>query len=160
MDKTAEYVAKNSDDFERTVLDRHIGDNRFGFLNPWDRYHPYYQLMKQYSRAQLQQGAAPSEGAELQETTVSKPNLQKLSSTGSVSFKLQTKSNPSPLVLAPPCSEFNAEESLEDMEGGDEGRNQESECPPAKKQRVENGRSLRGAEEDDDIGRTVQVCIF
>lgn len=157
VDKTAEYVAKNSDDFERTVLDRHIGDVRFGFLNPWDQYHPYYQLMKQYNRALMQPGGAPSEGAELREEMAEKPNIQKLSSSGTVSFKLQGKSNPSPLVMVAPCSEFGAEESQEDMEGVyKEEEGEGSECPPAKRQRVENGGSSR-APEEDDIGRTVQV---
>lgn len=155
VDKTAEYVAKNSDGFERTVLERHIGDVRFSFLNPWDQFYPYYQLMKQYSRARLQQGGAPYEGVELQQE---KHNMQKLSSIGTVSFKLQGKSNPSTLALPGPSSEFGAEESLENMTDMMEEGNLESECPPTKKQRVENGAS-QGAEEgeDDDIGRTVQV---
>ena len=155
VDKTAEYVAKNSDDFERTVLERHIGDTRFSFLNPWDQFHPYYQFMKQHNRTQLEQGDTPTLPIRplFEEEASERPNLQKLSSSGAVSFKLQNKQNSSSAVLPATCSEFGTEESEEgEMEAG-EGEGGGEEPPPAKKQRVEND----GRTEDDDIGLTVQV---
>lgn len=148
VDKTAEYVAKNSDDFERTVLEKHIDDPRFSFLNPWDQYHAYYAAMKKYFKSKADEecksllGAIPMPP----EDTV-KVNVQKLSSNGAVSFKLQPKTGATSADLPGPCSEFNKElgEGEELAEGVDE-----QECPPAKKQRVEA--------EEDDIGSTVQVC--
>ncbi len=178
IDKTAEYVAKNSDDFERTVLDRHIGDVRFCFLNPWDQYHNYYQAMKQYNRTrlyhqqqdQLQGGVALNSlppmpllaSAQQEEEALRKPNLQKLSSSGAVRFKLQSK-------LPPPSAglQFNVEGFLEESPEGSpqDSRNEDnndvkedgSEQPPLKKQRLENGGSSGNGR--DHIENAVQVCV-
>lgn len=160
VDKTAEYVAKNSDDFERTVLERHIGDARFSFLNPWDQYHAYYQAMKHYNRTIISQGYVPilpvEETAQNEEIT-SKPNVQKLSSSGTISFKLQPKLPPSSVAMSGPCSEFHTENMEEEEGEGEEVLEEDADDneeghPPAKRQRVENGE-----EEGDDIGRTVEV---
>lgn len=172
VDKTAEYVAKNSEGFERTVLERHIGDARFSFLNPWDQYHAYYQLMKQHCRAHLQQweeaaalqqgqGPLPQEAAA---AAVERANVQRLSSSGAISFKLSGKSGgPSSLVLPPPCSEFGAEEGAEDTgSGAARGETEEvwaqTQGPPAKRLRVENGGGTR-VDGEDEIGRSVQVSL-
>lgn len=159
VDKTAEYVAKNSDDFEHTVLERHIGDPRFGFLNPWDEYHAYYQAMKQYNRAVIAQGgvafppveALPGDGEEI------KLNIQKLSSSGTVSFRLQSKNAPSTAGPLPaPCSGFKAEGYLEEVPEeyveAAEGYDEQGQSPPTKRQRLENGGGV-----EDDIGNSVQV---
>lgn len=181
IDKTAEYVARNSEDFERTVLERHIGDARFSFLNPWDQYHPYYQAVKQHSRAHLQhhqeQQQQQQQGGSLPSVevlppgavaaSVEKRNLQKLSSSGAVSFKLKGKrtSASTKALHVPPCSEFGVEEGLEDVEDPFETSQERQRSPrsppspsppPMKKQRqLENG----GSSEDDDIGRSVQVKV-
>lgn len=173
VDKTAEYVAKNSDDFERTVLERHIGDARFQFLNPWDQYHNYYQAMKQYNRARLKEQAGVRyhqlppmpllASAQQEQEALKKPNLQKLSSSGTVSFKLQAKAGPSSVGLATPCSEFSAEEYAEEtsensplQDSGGVGESADDkvdgvELPPVKKQRLENGGN------NDHIENAVQV---
>ena len=160
--KTAEYVAKNGDAFERTVIERHAGDPRFGFLNPWDKGHAYYQMLKQQHRQRLAyeaysnqmgwnqypgMGMGPGPGAQPpppplssyetnKENIVSEPtNLQRLSETGAVSFKLQSKSaksafDPSSLVDLG---------TAEDTGEGDEGQwsTEEDGPPPAKKPRAE-----------------------
>ena len=158
--KTAEYVAKNGDAFERTVIERHAGDPRFGFLNPWDKSHAYYQMLKQQHRQRLAyeayssqmgwnqypgMGMGPGPGAQPpplssyetnKENIVSEPtNLQRLSETGTVSFKLQPKSaksafDPSSLVDLG---------TAEDTGDGDEGQwsTEEDGPPPAKKPRAE-----------------------
>ena len=143
VDKTAEYVAKNSDDFERTVLDRHIGDPRFGFLNPWDPHHAYYVAMKSYFRTR--EGGVVPPPPPHQYVEESPPNVQKLSLNGAVSFKLQPKAILSSAELPAPCSEFSHTNFMVEEEGVNE-----QAPPPAKKPRVENG-------DDDDIGSTVQV---
>lgn len=143
MDKTAEYVAKNSDDFERTVLDRHIGDPRFGFLNPWDPHHAYYMAMKHYFRARVGgEGVAPPPSVH-QYMEERPPHVQKLSLNGAVSFKLQPKAIPSSAEL----SAHFLEEAVGERE--EEGVNKQAP-PPVKKPRVEN-------RDEDDIGSTVQV---
>lgn len=158
VDKTAEYVAKNSDDFERTVLEKHIGDSRFGFLNPWDQHHAYYTAMKKYFRTRVGEGDEFDPPAAETPEEAAKPNVQRLSSSGTVSFKLQLKTTcASSTELPDPCSQFNKEGYLEGeelVEGEGLAEGEEQECPPAKKQRVENSEEA----EDDDIGSTVQVC--
>lgn len=145
MDKTAEYVAKNSDDFERTVLDRHIGDPRFGFLNPWDPHHAYYVAMKGYFRTRVEGGGGVALPPPHQYVEERPPNVQKLSLNGAVSFKLQPKTIPPSAELSVPCrTHFLVEEE------GAEGVNDQAP-PPTKKPRVENG------DDDDDIGNSVQV---
>lgn len=151
VDKTAEYVAKNSKDFERTVLEKHIDDPRFRFLNPWDQYHAYYTAMKKYFKDKADQetksllGAIPMPPEE----TAKVNNVQKLSSSGNVSFKLQPKMGTTPAELPGPCSEFNTDGYLEDGEEEVDVKEEEEECPPPKKPKVEA--------EDDDIGNTVKV---
>lgn len=159
VDKTAEYVAKNSDTFERTVLERHVGDPRFSFLNPWDKHHSYYQAMKHYCRTRMAQ-----EGMETPPTMKEdKPvNVQKLSSSGTISFKLQSKPT-APVELVTPCSEFDAEEYCDELlestareagyhttmeHGNEKGQ------PPAKRHRFSNGDDPKG---EDIMGNTVQV---
>lgn len=164
MDKTAEYVAKNSENFERTVLDRHLSDPRFSFLNPWDPYHPYYEAMKQYNRSMLEPvvGAVTTETKEDEEVT-QRLNIQKLSSSGAVSFKLQpVKVSSSTGLLAPPSGfeeEAYSDDVIDDEEeqqqqeekgGNAECGDDEQEDPPAKKQKLED-------DLNDEIGDTVQV---
>ncbi|KAJ3061344.1 hypothetical protein HK102_009150, partial [Quaeritorhiza haematococci] len=43
IDKLANFVARNGGAFEAKVKAKNIGDSRFGFLLPWNEYHPYYQ---------------------------------------------------------------------------------------------------------------------
>ncbi len=92
IDKTAAYVAKNGDSFEATVIKRHIDDPRFCFLNPWGEYYGYYRQQRMnYSYYQV---------PDIQEHGYDVPNLvpaekpcvQKLNSSGAVSFKVQSKS--------------------------------------------------------------------
>ena len=87
IDKTAEYVARNSEDFERTVLERHCGDPKFGFLNPWNEFYPYYKFRLQMNK---QRGPKVSQGADGEQQRRGK-NVQKLSQNGSVCFKLEPK---------------------------------------------------------------------
>jgi hypothetical protein len=158
--KTAEYVAKNGDAFERTVIERHAGDPRFGFLNPWDKGHAYYQMLKQQHRQRLAYEAYSSQMGWNQypgmgmgpgdaqppllsyetnkENVVSEPtNLQKLSETGTVSFKLQ----PKPAKSAFDPSSLVDLGITEDTGDGDEGEGQwsmeEDGPPPAKKLKAE-----------------------
>ncbi len=146
IDKTAEYVAKNSEDFERTVLQRHAGDPRFEFLNPWDSNYAYYQAMKQYSRSVLEQ-----EGVQLGEEDY-RTNLQKLSSSGTVSFKLQSKEAQAAGMVTP-CQQFGGEESEEVIEVKNPGEeiNNEQSLPPPKKQRINGG--------GEEMGSTVEVSF-
>lgn len=44
IDKLAEFVAKNGDEFENSVRDK--GDPRFDFLNSWHSFYPYYEQKK------------------------------------------------------------------------------------------------------------------
>ena len=116
--KTAEYVAKNGESFEKTVLEKHLDDPRFEFLSPWHRFHAYYKMKIEETRQRLLQQSqlvmpagyhqqeqqqqppslpetsAPSGGVEEVPTTAPSQqpdNLQRLSSDGVVSFKLASK---------------------------------------------------------------------
>ncbi|KAJ8042744.1 Splicing factor, suppressor of white-apricot-like [Holothuria leucospilota] len=44
IDKLAEFVAKNGDEFENSVREK--GDPRFEFLNSWHSFYPYYEQKK------------------------------------------------------------------------------------------------------------------
>ena len=96
IDKMAEYVARNSEDFERTVLEKHVTDPKFGFLNPWNKFYPYYKwrLRQNKERATEQALAAIEHDYQQQrakEETLRGEKIQKLSQSGAVSFKLQPK---------------------------------------------------------------------
>lgn len=104
------------------------------------------------------------------EQVLQKPNIQKLSSSGTVSFKLQLTKAPSTGLLVP-LSGFEEEAYSDDVnddtndddvigevevdEGGGEGCSEdgadEQEHPPSKKQRLEDC--------NDEIGNTVQVSL-
>ena len=159
MDKTAEYVVKNNEDFERTVLERHISDPRFSFLNPWDPFHSYYEAMKRYYRSMLEPlASAETTPVTEAEEVLQKANLQKLSSSGTVSFKLQpskAKASTAISLQALPCgfeeeaSDHDQDEDVdEEEESVSECHDDEQEHPPAKKQRLD---------ENDEIGERVQV---
>lgn len=164
VDKTAEYVARNSDGFERTVLEKHCGDSRFSFLNPWDQYHAYYQMKKQQF---LKKIVAEDKENSLKE----KPNVQKLSSSGTISFKLPAKSSK---LLAPTVDLSTGDDDEYEEEEGGEGQRRRSESidnglgeagpPPAKRQcRDEEDKGGEEEEEDeegDKIGCKVQVVSF
>ena len=169
--KTAEYVAKNGDAFERTVLERHAGDPRFGFLNPWDKSHAYYQMLKQQHKHRLAYEAYSSQmgwnqnpgmGQGVQssevnkENTVSEPtNLQRLSESGTVSFKLQPKAtktfDPSSLVdLGTSEDAGEAPDQLGEGQTSVDCNGHEEDGPPSKKPRVEWVK----------MGTKVEVCVF
>lgn len=162
IDKTAEYVVKNGDNFEMTVLKRHAGDNRFNFLNPWDEYHSYYLQQKNTCRERAESEHLNTE-KNSHPFTAEKNNVQKLSSSGAVSFKLQPKL----MNLAVSSSVNHFDEELDDseefVEGDDEQKdwqeegNEESESfePQAKKQRLEDDDD--GGRKPDQIGFRVQV---
>ena len=144
--KTAEYVAKNGESFEKTVLEKHLDDPRFEFLSPWHRFHPYYKMKIEETRQRLLQQAplvipasyhqqeqqppqqppslpvtsAPSDGVEeVPATTPSQQpdNMQRLSSEGAVSFKLASKPA---RVLVPRLDLGGDEEEVEEEKGDDE----------------------------------------
>ena len=93
IDKTAEYVARNSDDFERTVLERHCGDPKFGFLNPWNQFYPYYKFRLQLNKERAAKEALGGMERDLRQRLEAQwgKQVQKLSQTGAVSFKLQSR---------------------------------------------------------------------
>ena len=149
VDKTAYYVAKNDSCFETTVIKKHCDDPKFSFLNPWDQYHSYYQAKKAECLEEI--GRREAERIAALEDM---PNLQRLTSSGSVSFKLQPKA-PSHLVSVPDPSTVEEEEEEEGEEG--EG------CEPTPKRRrmdeEEEEEGGGGGEADNDIiGDKVGVC--
>lgn len=93
VDKTAEYVARNSEEFERTVLERHCGDPKFGFLNPWNQYYSYYKFRLQLNKERVaKEGLAAMERDLKQRREASQcKQVQKLNQSGGISFKLQAK---------------------------------------------------------------------
>ena len=113
IDKTAEYVARNSEDFERTVLERHCGDPKFGFLNPWNEYYPYYKFRLQLNKEKVV--AMEREVQRREEKQRRGKKVQKLSQGGSVCFKLQPKNKAVLETLVGPVVE--EEEDEEDEEG-------------------------------------------
>ncbi len=163
VDKTALYVAKNDDAFESTVLEKHAGDPRFRFLNPWDQYHRYYQAKKRECKEKIAR-----EEEEKENYLRSKPNLQRLDSSGAISFKLQTKS---PKVVEPSVDLSTEEEEREGEEGGVEQEmcNGDTEGhsaggdgePEAKRPRYSDEEEEEGEgeeeEEGDKIDNKVQV---
>ena len=127
--------------------------------------------MKQYNRSMLE---AVVEGmtTEVEETeeVLQRPNMQKLNSSGAVSFKLQpSKTSSSTSLQAPPSGfeeVYSDGEDSEHVDGVvDEKEEVISECdadnqehPPTKKQRIDNDNDDDDNNDDDDeIGNTVQV---
>ena len=178
--KTAEYVAKNGESFEKTVLEKHLDDPRFEFLSPWHRFHAYYKMKIEETRQRLQQPqvvmpagyhqqdhqeqppslpvtCAPSGGAEEVSTTTptqQPDNLQRLSSDGAVSFKLSSK--PARVLL--PRVDLGGDEEEEEGDGEEVSnkaieQNGERE-PEAKRPRVGEPSS----QHSDMLDNKVQVC--
>lgn len=121
IDKTAEYVARNSEEFERTVLEKHCGDPKFGFLNPWNKYYPYYKLKLQQNKEKAAEAALATIEKDFQsmqrEATLRGEKIQKLSQSGTVSFKLQPKKVNKILEMDVADFDAAAEEEEEEEEG-------------------------------------------
>ena len=119
IDKTAEYVARNSEDFERTVLEKHCGDPKFGFLNPWNKYYPYYKLKLQLNKEKAVEEALAAIEEDVRrkqkEETLKGKTIQKLSESGNVSFKMEAKKTATVLEIA--LSAADEEEEEEEEEG-------------------------------------------
>lgn len=147
VDKTAQYVARNDDGFERTVLEKHCDDPRFRFLNPWDQYHRYYQMKKQEHREKLAQVEADKENA-----LRSIPNIQRLSETGSISFKLAARSSK--------LSATKVDLSADEEEEGEEREKEEEEekPPPAKRPHTEGEDKEEDDEDKMDFKVQVSAC--
>ena len=136
IDKTAVYVAKNGSGFEATILKRHADDPRFSFLNPWGEYHSYYCQQKGYSQQQVAQEQWTNHTSSDSNFTSERPGIQKLNSSGAVSFKLKTtKAHPDGGHFA------------ESAQGA--GTEDVPAEPPAKKSRFDDKR--------DKIGSTFKV---
>lgn len=59
VDKTASFVARNGFEFENKIQQSEKGNKKFGFLNPGDPYHAYYQhKVKEFKEGEA---AQPSE---------------------------------------------------------------------------------------------------
>ena len=52
IDRLALYVAKNGEEFETGIKEKH--DPRFDFLNPWNMYHSYYMHKKKTNLCELE----------------------------------------------------------------------------------------------------------
>lgn len=87
VDKTAEYVAKNGEHFESTIILKHLNDAKFDFLHPWNQYNRYYKSKVADYKESIQK---------LQENAPS--NMQKLNVSGAVSFKMEVKGKPTPIL--------------------------------------------------------------
>ncbi|CAL1279987.1 unnamed protein product [Larinioides sclopetarius] len=61
IDKMAEYVAKNGEDFETIVKSKK--DKRFDFLHPWHEYHNYYIHNRNRMKAKMQAENSSSENS-------------------------------------------------------------------------------------------------
>ena len=151
VDKTAQYVAKNDESFETTVLENHCDDPRFSFLNPWDHYHAYYQSKKKEYREKLAQ-----EEAEKENILRQKANLQRLNASGSVSFKLEGKTAKleGPRVDLSTGDEFMYEDiSDEEGQAAEDGADE----PPAKRPRLDGEEEQTVEEEVKKMDNKVQV---
>jgi len=43
IEKMADYIARNGSEFEALVRQKNIGDERFSFMQPWNKFHSYYK---------------------------------------------------------------------------------------------------------------------
>ena len=84
VDKMAEYVAKNGDAFERTVIERNASDPRFDFLKPGNEFHVYYTTVKLIQISKLKESEKHDQAAE---------KIHSLKPDGKVGFSL-TASKP------------------------------------------------------------------
>ena len=164
VDKTAEYVAKNEEGFERTVLDKHCDDPKFSFLNPWNQYHAYYQMKKEEFRRKRKLEEVEKENA------LSRLNAQRLSASGAVSFKLAIKGS-KPLT---PRVDLNVEEEEEEEgeevvveDGGRNGLGDKQEagyvCNAREPERESEPAAKRprcSTEEEEKMDTKVQVRRF
>ena len=131
IDKTAEYVARNSEDFERTVLEKHAGDPKFGFLNPWNKFYQYYKwrLHAIRERAAEEALAKIDKNFRRAEETQRGEKIQKLSQCGSIRFKLQPKKTaPAKVVLERECVDLSPQ-TEEEAGGGESGEEEEGVAP-------------------------------
>jgi len=62
VDKLAEYVARNGDDFEKGVRANKQGDPDYGFLLPWHEYNSYYKDTAAFYKSKLEPTTAPANG--------------------------------------------------------------------------------------------------
>ncbi|VDL93201.1 unnamed protein product [Schistocephalus solidus] len=102
IDKMAEYVARNGDEFEEIVKNQKKGDPRLAFLRPGHLFHAYYQSKKaeimasrtikspnKQSSTEKSAVGSPKNG---QASTVTKPTIDssssKKTSTAAISFRL------------------------------------------------------------------------
>ena len=133
VDKTAEYVAKNGDKFETTVIFKHLSDPRFGFLHPWNQYNHYYKTKVAEFREGIRtvMGSAPA-------------SMQKLSNSGAVSFKMTAK------VATPTLSSWSSAVEEEDGRSNDENGGSEGESGEPLEKKVK-------LNEDDMMDTTVKV---
>ena len=126
IDKTAAYVAKNGPSFEKTVLEKHVGDPRFDFLSPWSRYHGYYQAKVQEDRQRLTHGVhgngANTDERKPAEEKIAAANLQRLSH-GAVRFTIA----PKPVRTVQPGVDLGGEEEEEGGEGVPEAKRPRTE---------------------------------
>ena len=144
VDKTALYVARNNDGFERTVLEKHCDDPRFSFLNPWDKFHSYYKMKKMEHKEKLAQEEAEKENL------LKSKNAQRLDPTGAVRFKLQPKDS----KLVEPTVDLSVEEECLEEEGGGKGEDTDdgSNEPPPKKQHLSNEETGVGIDNKVQVG--------
>lgn len=77
VDKTASFVARNGPEFESRIHQSEVGNKKFGFLNPGDPYHAYYQFkVREFREGNVKDFAVL-------------PGLQKLSVTSAAQQKQQ-----------------------------------------------------------------------
>lgn len=143
VDKTAEYVAKNGDKFEVTIILKHLSDSKFGFLHPWNQYNHYYKTKVSEFKETVKAA---------QENVPT--NMQKLSNSGAVSFKMSVKVSAPGLSAGANMGVDNEEE--EEEEGGTKQDDNDGTTvaePPDKKAKM--------SEEDElMMDSTVKVLYF
>lgn len=121
VDKTAEYVAKNGEHFESTIILKHLSDVKFDFLHPWNQYNRYYKNKVVEFKEALQK--------QLENAPV---NMQRLNVSGAVKFKMEAKGK-----VTPKLEQRSVINEDQDDESIDEGDEQDTDPPLNKKPKVE-----------------------
>jgi len=112
IEKLAQYVAKNGEEFEQTVRKR--DEERFGFLNPGNIYHAHYIRRKLYFLEEKRKLQAN----ELIAKKLNETENEKNSSKSSVSFTLAVKERKK-LIISDSNDDVDTDNGDNDNDDGD-----------------------------------------
>ncbi|CAH1800474.1 unnamed protein product [Owenia fusiformis] len=135
IDRMANYVAKNGDEFEFTVRNKRDRDKRFGFLDDDNEHHPYY-LNKKHIFIEEMRKEAEKDG-DTDEST----DKMSLSAKG-VSFSIKTKE--------PETVELKQKSAFKDDSSDDEERKRREKDQPHSEEEDTSANDAQSNDEEEN----------